>query len=187
MRNKFVTSVVWIHFFIGDTQGNNTWLGHYNASCPMKRPYRDCWCQFLDTSLAHHRCIYITLSEINQAYAEMQQASTTKEKRKHFKQISKHPIKNAFIHGNLPLSDIKHRPFQMSPPKLLHTFGSGQVDRHCQLDGLPPSSTGRLPHCLVRRSLVRDVQGAGCFARVSQGNSQSIAGRWRAFRRPSAR
>ena len=44
--NKFVTGVVWIHFFIGDTQGNNTWLGHYNASCPMRRPYRDCWCRF---------------------------------------------------------------------------------------------------------------------------------------------
>ena len=46
VRGKFVTGVVWIHFFIGDIQGNNTWLGHYNARCKMKRPYRDCWCRF---------------------------------------------------------------------------------------------------------------------------------------------
>ena len=127
VRNKFVTGVVWIHFFIGDIQGNNTWLGHYNASCPTKRPYRDCWCRFLDMSIAHHRCIYVTLSEINQAYEAMQQASTEKEKRKIFKRISKHPIKNAFIHGNIPLSDLKHGPFKMTPPELLHTSGSGII------------------------------------------------------------
>ena len=72
VRNKFVTSVVWIYFFIGDTQGNNTWLDHYNASCPMKRPYRDFWCRSLDMSLVHHRYIYITLLEINWAYTAMQ-------------------------------------------------------------------------------------------------------------------
>ena len=78
-------------------------------------------------SIVHRQCIYATLSEINQAYEAMQQASTEKEKRKFFKRILKHPIKNAFIHGNVPLSDLKYGPFKMTPPKLLHTPGSGII------------------------------------------------------------
>ena len=31
-----------IYVFIGDAQGNNTLLGHYNGSGELKRPYRDC-------------------------------------------------------------------------------------------------------------------------------------------------
>ena len=93
VRNKFVTGNVWIHFVIGDTQGNNTWLGHFNASCQMKRPYRDCWCQFVDMCRVYHRCVYVTLAEINRLYAARQQATTEKDKRKIFKRISKHAIK----------------------------------------------------------------------------------------------
>jgi hypothetical protein len=29
---KEVHAKVWIHYFIGDTEGNNKWLGHYNSS-----------------------------------------------------------------------------------------------------------------------------------------------------------
>ena len=36
-----------IHYFIGDMEGNNKWLGHYQGSKPgMMRPYRDCHCGF---------------------------------------------------------------------------------------------------------------------------------------------
>ena len=42
----FVTGQVWIHFFIGDTAGFNTWLGHYNGSGKLKRQWRDCHCTF---------------------------------------------------------------------------------------------------------------------------------------------
>ena len=116
--------VVWIHFFIGDTQGNNTWLGHYNGNCPMKRPHCDCWCKFAEMCLVNHRCVYVTLLEINQAYAAMREATTDKKKRKVFKRISKHPVKNAFIHGDLSLSDLKRGPFKMTPPELLQNFVS---------------------------------------------------------------
>jgi hypothetical protein len=33
---------VWIHYFIGDTEGNNKWLGRYPGNKEgVKRPYRD--------------------------------------------------------------------------------------------------------------------------------------------------
>jgi hypothetical protein len=36
-----------IHVFIGDTEGHNKWLGHYNSSQPgVSRLYRDCHCPF---------------------------------------------------------------------------------------------------------------------------------------------
>ena len=72
-----------------------------------------------------HCCIYATLVKINQSYAERLQATTKKEKRKIFKRISKHAIKNALTNDNVPLSDLKHGPFKMTPPELLHTSGSG--------------------------------------------------------------
>ena len=31
VANKEVVCKVWIHFIIGDTEGNNKWLGHYNC------------------------------------------------------------------------------------------------------------------------------------------------------------
>jgi hypothetical protein len=49
-RNKgFIATVmgmevnvkVWIHFFIGDTECNNKWLGHYPGNRKKCRPYRD--------------------------------------------------------------------------------------------------------------------------------------------------
>ncbi len=40
---------VWIHFIIGDTEGNNKWLGHYPGNnSRIIRPYRDCQCSFAD-------------------------------------------------------------------------------------------------------------------------------------------
>jgi hypothetical protein len=38
---------VWIHYFIGDTKGNNIWFGQYPGNREGVRcPYRDCKCQF---------------------------------------------------------------------------------------------------------------------------------------------
>ncbi len=42
---KEVHVKVWIHFFIGDTEGNNKWLGQYPGNKEgVQRPYRDCKC-----------------------------------------------------------------------------------------------------------------------------------------------
>ena len=38
---------VWIHYFIGDTKGNNKWLGQYSGNREgVQQPYRDCKCTF---------------------------------------------------------------------------------------------------------------------------------------------
>ncbi len=44
-----VTVKIWIHYFIGDTVGNNKWLGQYSGNRDgVKRPYHDCKCSFED-------------------------------------------------------------------------------------------------------------------------------------------
>lgn len=54
-----VVCKVWIHFVIGDTSGNNRWVGHFNGSGKLKRPYRDCKCPF-DLCAAPTRFVYIS-------------------------------------------------------------------------------------------------------------------------------
>ncbi len=46
-----VCVIVWIHYFIGDTKGNNKWLGQYPGNREsVRRQYRDCKCQFHNLS-----------------------------------------------------------------------------------------------------------------------------------------
>ena len=49
---------VWVHFIIGDTEGNNKWLGHYPGNTRgILRPYRDCQCSFDDLGKTNPKCI----------------------------------------------------------------------------------------------------------------------------------
>jgi hypothetical protein len=49
---------VWKHYFIGDTKGNNKWLGQYPGNREgVRRPYCDCKCQFHDLSNPNPNCI----------------------------------------------------------------------------------------------------------------------------------
>ena len=117
---------VWIHFIIGDTEGNNKWLGHYpgNNSGTI-RPYRDCQCSFADMAKTVTKCVYTTLRE-------METCRSTLESNRNvgldaFQKISRYPIKNAFLERGVPLSDTIHGPFRMTPPELLHTSGAGLI------------------------------------------------------------
>ena len=56
VRGVDVIGKIWIHFFIGDTQGNNSWLCHYNSSGKLQSPYRDCACNFLDMNATNPKC-----------------------------------------------------------------------------------------------------------------------------------
>ncbi len=59
---------VWIYYFIGDTKGNNKWLGQYPGNREgVRRPYCDCKCQFHDLSNPNPNCIYLTMEDINYA------------------------------------------------------------------------------------------------------------------------
>ena len=82
VMGKLVTGVVWIHFFIGDTQGNNTWLGHYNGSGKLKLPYRDCLCRFIMMSAPNPKCTYVTLDDMRNAKRKREEAPNEKEKKR---------------------------------------------------------------------------------------------------------
>jgi len=66
---KAVQIKVWIHFFIGDIEGNNKWVGHFPGNTrEVKRPYRDCRCRcsfgFGDLSNPNPTCVLSTLEEM---------------------------------------------------------------------------------------------------------------------------
>ena len=121
-----VCAKVWIHFFIGDTEGNNKWLGQYNSSNQgVMMPYRDCKCRHDDLDKTKLKCDYMSLDDISKAHSAALLEPSNKTDI--FKQISKHPIINALTQDNLPLSDLIYGPYRMMPPELLHTSGSGLI------------------------------------------------------------
>ena len=78
--DKEVHAKVWIHYFIGDTEGNNKWLGHYNSSNQgVAMPYRDCKCRFSDLDSPNGICDCIALSVMVHAEATID-GPTCKEK-----------------------------------------------------------------------------------------------------------
>ena len=85
---------VWIHYFIGDTEGNNKWLGHYQSSnSAIARPYRDCKCSFEDLRKTNPECKYTTMQEMYDAKTLM---DTNQQKGQvAFQKMSRHPIRNA--------------------------------------------------------------------------------------------
>jgi hypothetical protein len=59
---------VWIHFFIGDTEGNNKWLGQYPGNREgVEQPYCDSKCSYDKLSTPNPTCDYITLMDVNEA------------------------------------------------------------------------------------------------------------------------
>ncbi len=57
---------VWIHYFIGDTKGNNKWLGQYPRNMEGVRcQYCDYKCQFHNLSNPNPNCTYLTMEDIN--------------------------------------------------------------------------------------------------------------------------
>ena len=117
---------IWIHYFIGDTEGNNKWLGHYQGSnSGVNRPYRDCKCSFHDLSNPNPNCVYVTMKEMREAKRELRNNEAVGMIR--FKKISRHPIKNALTIKYMPLSDMHHGPSAMMPPELLHASRAGMV------------------------------------------------------------
>jgi hypothetical protein len=59
---------VWIHFFIGDTEDKNKWLGHYPGNRKeIHCPYRDCKCEYDQLSNTNPECVYTTLGDMQLA------------------------------------------------------------------------------------------------------------------------
>lgn len=117
---------VWVHYIIGDTEGNNKWLGHYPGNnSGIARPYRDCQCCFADMARPVPKCVYTTLQEMETCRSLLE--TNEAEGVKAFKAISRYPIKNALLERGMQLSDAVHGPYRMTPPELLHTSGAGLI------------------------------------------------------------
>ena len=126
VMGKEVHVVVWIHFFIGDTEGNNKWLAHYPGNKrEVSRPYRDCHCDYHQLSNPNPSCTYTTLDDMQEA--KRIKLRDEKEGTVHYKNISRYDVHNALTEKHLPLSDQIHGPYRMMPPELLHTSGSGLI------------------------------------------------------------
>ena len=68
VMGKEVCIKVWIHYFIGNTEGFNKWLGHYPGNRKeISRPYRDCKCNFYQLSDPNPTCEYVTIDEMHEA------------------------------------------------------------------------------------------------------------------------
>ncbi len=72
----------WIHFFVGDTSGNNRWLGHFDGSGNITHPYRDCECTFVDMDNPHPSCTYIKCAQYHDHKLSRTLVHTKKQKRR---------------------------------------------------------------------------------------------------------
>ena len=116
VMGRILSGRVWIHFLIGDVSGFNPWLGHYNSSSKLVRPYRDCHYSFFFMNRVRHRCTYVTLEEMQWAQCEKASAESEEGKNCVFRDISKHDIINAFCLLNMPLFNLIHGIYKISPP-----------------------------------------------------------------------
>jgi hypothetical protein len=89
VMGREVTIKVWIHFFIGDTEGNNKWLGHYPGNIKgICHPYRDCKCKHDELFNTNPQCVYTTLEDMR--HAKKIKLNDEKQGHYHFKQISRY-------------------------------------------------------------------------------------------------
>ena len=113
-----------IHYFIGDTEGHNKWLGHYTGSKPgMGRPYRDCHCTFQQLSSTYPECVYTTAAEFRRGMRTV--LHDKKLGMQQLQSMSRHYVNNAMYQTKLPLSNEKHGANTMCPPETLHVMDAG--------------------------------------------------------------
>ncbi len=87
---------IWIHYCIGDTEGNNKCLGQYLGNRDgVQRPYHDCKCSFKDLKNTNPNCVYITLDDIQQDNIRKQNDDDVGKQ--YFKSVSRFDMKNAFL------------------------------------------------------------------------------------------
>ncbi len=120
-----VVGKVWIHYCVGDSQGNNCWLGHFNGSGNLNHPYWDCNWQLWDMDKPTANCQYITGQDYFAQKIQIEACTNESAKREVCKEFSKHNIVNAFMHEDLPISNQLHGIYCMTPPERLHTMSEG--------------------------------------------------------------
>ncbi len=93
---------VWFHNFIGDTEGNNKWLGQYPGN--QERVQQPCWdCKRTFDSLkeTNPTCVYITLQDVHRGKRRKQNDKDGGIL--YFNSVSRYDIDNAFLEKHLLL------------------------------------------------------------------------------------
>lgn len=188
VMGKEVIVKPFIHYFIGDTEGHNKWLGHYSGSKPgMGRPYRDCHCSFEQLSSHYPRCVYTLASEFRRAMRLV--LHDKKKGLQSLKSMSRHYVNNALYQSKLPLSDAIHGANKMCPPETLHVMDAGITvymqeslqnrtsagqsrdslnDQHCRLfNDIRRNSERDLPRGATRSGLIDSTR---CQSSERKGN-----------------
>ncbi len=91
----------------------------------VRRPYRDCKCQFCKLSNPNLNCTYFTMEDIK--FAKKRKREDEDSGVKYYWSNSMYEIRNALTEKSFPLSDNIHGLYKMMPPELLHTSGSGLI------------------------------------------------------------
>ena len=117
---------LWNAWYSGDTEGNNILLRHYpgnkkQVSCP----YQDCYCSYDDLMNHNPSCVYATIDDMCEA--KQVKRNNLTEGLALMNSMSWYNIKNALLCKHLPLSELEHGPYGMTPPELLHVSGQGLI------------------------------------------------------------
>ena len=116
----------WIHFIIGDIEGNNRLVGAFQDNSGRTcRPNRMCKCPgFISDT---YECEWVEMSEFIAAKEQYKILASSRRKGeadKLMKKISRHNIRTVWERG-VPLSDRIYGINILCPPEMLHTFGVG--------------------------------------------------------------
>jgi hypothetical protein len=85
-----------IHYIIGDTKGNNKWLGQYSGNREgFQQPYQDCKGKFDNLNHTNPTCVYLTLEDIKET--KRRRHNNNNGGIQYFKLVSMYDIKNAFL------------------------------------------------------------------------------------------
>jgi hypothetical protein len=113
-------------FFIGDTKGNNKWLGQYPGNREgVRRPYHDYKCQFHNLSNPNPNSTYLTMDYMNFAKKGNKKMKTLElniTAQFPCMTLEMHLLNRVFHYLTIFMDCTK-----MMPPELLHTSGSGLI------------------------------------------------------------
>ena len=125
---RTVNARPWIHFIIGDTEGNNKLCAAYTSNNgTTARPNRMCKC---DRYLYFEppECKFVEISEFTDMKKECNELLKTRGNigrvQRMMKSISRHNILTVWERG-VPMADRKHGINLMTPPEVLHVAGTG--------------------------------------------------------------
>jgi hypothetical protein len=78
---KDIVSKPWIHFVVGNNSRNSQFLGHFNGSGNIQRPYCNCKCPYNKIDDPIPQCIYIDIQDYHN-HKEQRSMMTTKRDKK---------------------------------------------------------------------------------------------------------